>query len=496
MEPADDSDFRPVHALDSGCGAETDFMRAATSVVTAVVMAAAIGTAAAQTPSGAEGAWSGRVVLPASPLVVFVVLSEDAATHTWSGTVDIPAQGAKGLKLVDVTVDGSAVAFTIAGIPGGPTFKGTLAGDAITGTFTQGANSFPFELRRGAPAPVVRPQEPKPPFPYKQESVSYRNTVANINLAGTLTRPDGSARVPAVLLITGSGSQDRDETIEGHKPFLLIADTLTRRGLAVLRVDDRGIGGSDRGSIVPTTADLAGDVKSGLAYLRGRQDIDSSRIGLIGHSEGANIAAMVAADEPAAVHFVVMLAGIGIRGDAVLLEQAETALRAMNAPPAAIQWDRELRQRVFAILNAEVGGVPNAAAREAFLASVTPPPGQANPAAARANAQALLTVGSSPWLRFFISYEPGPTIAKVKAPILVLNGDKDRQVSSAANLAVIRSALQIGGNPDATVRELAGLNHLFQTAGTGMAAEYGTITETFAPSALVLLADWVVAHVR
>lgn len=478
------------------------------ALVTCLLAATASGAGALEARSSARqqapspaGAWAGRISLPPGPLEIAVAFAQDATTRAWSGSIDIPAQGAKGLPLGGIAIDGRTVAFGIAGVPGKPTFTGAISEDgaSITGTFSQNGGNFPFELRRGGSATVTppppRPQEPRPPFPYREELVTYRNAAADIGLAGTLTLPQGPGPFPAVLLITGSGSQDRDNTILGHKSFLLLADTLTRRGIAVLRVDDRGLGGSDRGTVEPTTADLAGDVRAGVAFLDGRADIDSNHIGLIGHSEGGIIAPMVAADD-ARVRFIVMLAGNGVPGDDLMMLQIAAIAAAQGAPQALIDWDLAMRRRVYDVITAETDGEPNDAARQALVASIEPIPGMPDRTTAQQNVELLLAGSSRRWFRYFLAYDPRPSLERVRVPVLALIGSRDRQVPAAENLAAIRTALEAGGNRNVVVRELPGLNHLFQTSQTGAPDEYARIEETMAPSALTLIADWVVEQSR
>ena len=476
-------------------------VRRASMWCVAMIVACSVFTHAAQAPSAAA-TWTGSIDVPPQPLQVAVILRQDAATGAWSGRIDIPAQGAKGLPLANVRIDGRSATFAIAGVPGNPTFAGTLSedGEGMAGTFSQGSGNFTFELRRTGPptmaAAPARPQEPTPPFPYREELVTYRNDAANIALAGTLTLPRGAGRFPAVLLISGSGPQDRDSTMAGHKPFLLLADTLTRRGIAVLRVDDRGVGGSERGTIEPTSADLAGDVRAGIAFLRARADIDAARVGLIGHSEGGIIAPMVAADDPR-VRFIVMLAGYGLRGDEVMMQQVKALARAQGVPDALIDWDLAMRRRVYDVVIAEADGKPDEAARQALIENMLPfpgPPGLA--AAARETAQLLLRTMSTPWWRYMLAYDPAPALARVRVPVLALIGSHDRQVPAAENLAAIRRALDAGGNRDATVRELPALNHRFQTSQTGLPTESASIEETMAPSALSLVVEWVVERAK
>ena len=450
----------------------------------------------AQNAQGPGGAWSGSLATPGAPLAIGITLAQDAA-GVWTGTMDIPAQGAKGLPLGEIVVDGDSVSFRLLAGAGNPRATARLSADGtrLSGTFTQGGALLPLELTRGAAArPLSRPQEPARPFPYREEEVAYRNDAAQVRLAGTLTLPAGTGPFPAVLLITGSGAQDRDETIAGHKPFLVLADHLTRRGLAVLRVDDRGVGGSDLGPLTATTLDFAGDVRAGLAYLRSRADIDRARVGLIGHSEGANVAAIVAADAPDTA-FMVMMAGTGLSGDEILYLQAAGLARLQGAGDALVAWDRSIRERVYELVKSETNGAADEARRLALTESAPPAPGGPE-ASGRALAATLLKGASGAWFRHFLAYDPAPTLRRVRCPVLAIIGDNDVQVPAGQNLPAIRGALQAGGNRDFTVTNLPRLNHLFQTSVTGGVAEYATIEETIAPAALTLISDWILARVR
>lgn len=467
----------------------------------AATLAIATPASAQTTDASAAGTWSGHIALPPGPLAISVTLTRGDG-GAWSGTIDIPAQGAHGLKLAPVVVTDSAVSFEIANVPGQPTFAGTRSGDRISGTFSQNGGTFRFELGRGAAAAAAtapprtpRPQEPKPPLAYTAEDVTYRNDAAGVRLAGTLTRPSAGGPFPAVVLISGSGAQDRDETVFNHKPFLVLADALTRRGIAVLRSDDRGVGGSDRGPAGPTSKDFAGDVAAAVAYLETRPDIDRRHIGLIGHSEGGLIAPMVAASSPD-IAFIVLMAGPGVPGDQMMYLQAAALARAQGASEALIAWDRSVRQRVYDEVKSETDGVPNAAQREALLAGAPTLPGVVSEAAARQTTATILAGASTPWFRFMLAYDPRPTLARVRCPVLAINGERDTQVVARENLDAIRSALEAGGNRDVTIEALPGLNHLFQTSTTGRPDEYESIDETIAPAALDLIGDWIVKHVQ
>jgi pimeloyl-ACP methyl ester carboxylesterase len=329
-----------------------------------------------------------------------------------------------------------------------------------------------------------RPQTPTPPFPYLSEEVEYENAQhPGVHLAGTLTRPRGPGPFPAVLLITGSGAQDRDETVFGHKPFLVLADDLTRRGIAVLRVDDRGVGGSSGATLNDTSEDYATDVAAGVAFLKARKDIDPNAIGLVGHSEGALIATLVASKDPS-IACLVFLAGPGLPGREVIVEQARAIALASGETPEAAE-ETALSQR--AILDAALSESDPERMKAAVLETTakrglpSPHPG-------------ALSALTSAWYRFYVAYDPRPALRNIRMPVLALLGSKDVQVTAAQNLPALREAL--ADNPRAEVRVLQGLNHGFQTAREGKLGEYASIEETIAPSALDLIGNWVTATLR
>jgi len=342
-----------------------------------------------------------------------------------------------------------------------------------------------------------RPQDPRKPFPYKSEDVAYDGKQPGIRLAGTLTVPPGKKkRFPAVLLITGSGAQDRNEAILGHRPFLVLADYLTRRGIAVLRVDDRGVGGSMGASGNDTSASFAGDVEAGVEFLRHRANIDPARIGLLGHSEGGMIAPMVAS-KSSAVAFVVLMAAPGVKGEDLLVQQAALVAKSRGATDEMIALNRETQEQMFALLRqgkdyiaterelrAIWGEAKNKMTPEDIRVMGDPD------VVARQQIRAVM----SPWFRYFLAYDPRQALELTHCPVLALNGTLDLQVPAEQNLPAIETALRNGGNTDFTVRELPQLNHLFQTAQTGSPSEYATIQETLSPLALETMGDWIVAH--
>jgi pimeloyl-ACP methyl ester carboxylesterase len=341
-----------------------------------------------------------------------------------------------------------------------------------------------------------RPQTPRRPFPYREIEVAYENSTAGVKLAGTLTVPQADGPYPVVILITGSGAQDRDETIFNHKPFLVLADFLTRRGIGVLRVDDRGVGGSTRPETQGTTADLAEDVLAGIEFLKNRPEIDNARIGLIGHSEGGTIAPLVAS-QSGDVAFIVMLAGSTVTGEEVLYQQGAALLKAAGASDKVLAAERELQSRMFAIVKSTPDSKEAVEKINAGVAEYVDSLDEETRAGlgevkATAAAQAPAVAGN--WFRFLLTYDPRPSLEKTRCPVLALNGERDLQVLPAENLAIIRDALTAAGNSDFEIHELPGLNHLFQTCRTGQVAEYAQIEETFAPAALELIGAWIVRH--
>lgn len=463
-------------------------------------------------PGRVEGTWQGSLEAAGNlPLVLHVEQGDGG----WDVSLDSPRQNATGLHVTNLTVHEGQVSFELGRI--GASFSGRLAGDGeMVGHWNQGM-ALPLTFRRADDAAVVverqpRPQEPQPPLPYRAVDVAYSfdpqdvagslQPVARdedddlVSLHGTLTLPAGDEPQAAVLLITGSGSQDRDETLFGHKPFLVLADHLTRHGLAVLRVDDRGCGESTGNAATATTADLARDAAAGFLYLQRRDDIDASRVALFGHSEGGLIGPLVAAAHPD-VAALVLMAGPGVDGAAILKLQQRLLLEAAGATAEQIATAQRQQATLLEIVGS---GAPAddmmeqvrahlAACYDELSAEERDAAGSQEHFVNAATAQA-----TSPWMRWFMTHDPAPTLARVTCPVLAVNGTRDLQVDAQQNLPVIEAALAAAGNRDVTVVELPGLNHLFQTCETGLMAEYATIEETLAPEFLTLTTDWLRAR--
>ncbi len=337
-----------------------------------------------------------------------------------------------------------------------------------------------------------RPQTPKPPFDYATRDAVYDNDADKSHLAGTLTLPKGDGPFPAVLLITGSGTQDRDETLFGHKPFLVIADALTKAGFAVLRVDDPGAGGSTGDLQNATIESHARDAEAGIAFLKAQKEVDPKRIGLIGHSEGGIIAAVVGARSKD-VAFLVSLAGTGLSGAEINPAQIEAILRAQGKmKPEGVKAVVDAQRKLMKLLAKDADDKAlDAALKEAGEAASKYASSDEERAAVQKEIGAASATLKMPWFKSFVKLDPAVHWAKVKVPVLALNGDKDTQVPADANLAAIKSALGRAGNKDAEMRKLAGLNHLFQPAETGLVDEYAKIETTFDAKALEAMTAWL-----
>lgn len=444
------------------------------------------------TPSLA-GAWLGTLQVPAAKLrIVFNITSNPDGSLT--ATLDSPDQGATGIAVSSVRVENGRVTLESSIVQG--RYEGTLSADGaqIDGQWSQSGMTLPLVLKRVEDVPKVsRPQEPKKPYPYREEEVAYRNEKDGITLAGTLTMPPTGGPFPAVILITGSGAQDRNETVFGHRPFLILADYLTRRGMAVLRADDRGVGGSTGNISEATSESFAKDVLAGIAYLKSRREIDAKNIGLIGHSEGG-IVAPLAAVQSVDVSFIVLMAGTGVRGDRIIEGQIERLLKTAGAEPALIESSIDTQRRVYDVVRSETDPDQlQQKIRRILTDAVSKLDERQKQAIGYSDAYVDIQVraAGSEWFRFFITYDPKATLRNVKCPVLAINGALDVQVSATENLQAIEQALREGGNPRVTVRELPGLNHLFQTAATGAVDEYARIEETVSPVALETLARWM-----
>lgn len=456
--------------------------------------------AAGETPArgvpgkGLAGHW--QASLKPTPLIELRLALEitNSAAGAPGGVIVSLDQGNARIPITTLTENAGAVHFEARSVGG--VFDGRLSADGseMAGDWKQGGQTNPLVFKRLAKAASLeRPQDPKKPYPYLEEEVVVENPSAGVRLAGTLTLPRSAGPHPVVVFITGSGPQDRDEAIMGHRPFLVLADHLTRAGIGVLRCDDRGVGSSTGDFSKATVRDFAGDVLAQIAYLRTRREVDQRRIGLLGHSEGGIVAPMVATKSKD-VSFIVLLAGVGVSTEELLLRQARDIARVMGAGEEVIARNAALQKELFAIAKEQQDkSAAEAAARKLIRDQLTDFSEEQRKAMglSEAGIEAQIKMVLSPWFRDLLPYDPRPTLRAVKCPVLALNGGKDLQVAAKENLTAIRDALTAGGNQRVKTVELPGLNHLFQTCQTGAIAEYGQIEETFNPAAMKLISDWI-----
>ncbi len=449
---------------------------------TFMAVALVVSTAGAAQAQNIVGDWLGT--LRAGPtelrLVLHVVKGDDGG---FKATLDSIDQGADGIPVTTVSLKESNLIFTVAAVRGSYEGKVNPDGMIIDGTWSQKGASLPLVLKRVKNAAELqqrRPQTPVKPYPYREENVEYRNDAAGVTLAATLTIPPGNGPFSAVLLITGSGPQDRDESLMGHRPFLVLADYLTRRGVIVLRADDRGVGKSGGNFAEATTADFAIDAEAGVAYLKTRPEADPRKIGLIGHSEGGVIAPMVAARNPG-VAFIVMMAGTAVPGDEVIAAQRLLISQVGGMSREQAEKNAAEEREILTLVKQEKSDAVLEKKLRERLAGKVP----------QAQIGMQIKVMSAPWFRYFLAYDPAIALKQVACPVLAINGEKDLQVPPKQNVPAIRNALEAAGNKHFEVEELPGLNHLFQTAKTGAPSEYGQIEETMSPVALERIARWV-----
>ena len=405
------------------------------------------------------GSWTGKLEVQGMKLTIVFHLDGDEPC------MDSPDQAALGIP---IQVDRNGMGKITIKIPMiGASYEGLWLGKQIVGTFTQSGHSLPLTLTPGEDK-LNRPQTPRGPFPYETEEVSFDN--GDAHLEGTLVLPEGYSRdTPVLIFVTGSGQEDRDETIFEHKPFAVIADALGRAGIATLRFDDRGVGGSTGDVVNATTEDFRDDALAGIKLLRER----FNKVGVIGHSEGGTIALMLAADKQ--VDFIVSLAGMAVSGLESIVAQSRTALRAAGYPEAQID--------TYCKAVSEAAYVRVHGGRMPF------PDELDLPDALKRNYQQVLQQIQVPWMTKFLSLDMRPRLGDITCPVLAINGTLDIQVDYESNLGALRAGLP--AHPKNRIEALEGLNHLFQHCTTGAAAEYRQIEETFAPEALEAVVAWL-----
>lgn len=439
----------------------------------------------------AAGRWEGRLSVDNTQLrLAFNIQQQGSGLKA---TLDSPDQGARGIPVDSVGQKADSLFLYLPRM--GASFAGRLEskGQTLHGQWKQGGMSIPLVMQREeTEAMPERPQHPTEPFSYHSEEVSFPNKEADIRLAGTLSRPKGEGQYPAVILVSGSGPQDRDETILDHKPFLVLADYLTRQGLAVLRYDDRGFGKSSGNFTTATTADFAGDAAAAFDYLQNRRDVKANQIGMIGHSEGGIIAPLVSHNgKPLA--FAVLLAAPALPGHELILQQGMAIMQQQGAAELQLEQYQNQQSRLLEVVRNETDLQKAAQELQSLLTaaydSLSQNGQQHTMPAAQIQGQVAQLL--SPWFRYFIALDPAEALATLDAPALALFGSKDLQVPAVANAEALKKIREEQNKDNIHIEVLPGLNHLFQPAETGLPQEYGQIETTMAPEALEMIGEWI-----
>jgi uncharacterized protein len=439
-----------------------------------------------------KGSWSGRIKVGPAELTIVINITPDEK-DSLTVTIDSPDQGVKGIATSKATATPDSLIVKSLVLKG--TYRGLFQEDytVLKGEWKQSGLTFPLVLNHSfGKFTLNRPQEPKPPYPYLVREVVVKNKKDSIELAGTLTLPEKGSPFPAVILITGSGPQNRDEELMGHKPFLVLADYLTRNGIAVLRVDDRGVAKSTGQFSTATTLDFVTDVSVEIDFLKTQKEIDTTKIGLAGHSEGGLIAPIVASRRKD-VAFIVLLAGPGLTGENILVMQAEIINRNVGMSEKEIADDKELRTKTYETIKKYPDNDKALAKVKALFESYKKKKPEARGLSSLDDNQlsAFLQQCTSAWFRTFLVLNPSDYLTKIHCPVLAINGSLDVQVPSKENLKAIEKAMRLGGNSRYSIEEIPGANHLFQPAKTGNVDEYGKIEVTMMPEVLEKIASWI-----
>ena len=443
------------------------------------------------------GKWNG--ILKVQGMQIKIAFNVNKTDSGYKSTMDSPDQKAFGIPVESTTYTNGIIKFAIP--KGLIEYLGAVKNDSIIiGHLTQAGQSMPLNLSRNevVKEKVLRPQEPVKPYPYYSEDITFQNKKANITLAGTLTLPKQEGNFPVVVLISGSGPENRDEELKGHKPFLVLSDFLTKNGIAVLRFDDRGTAQSKGDYNTATSVDFASDVDAAVNYLLTRKEINKNKIGLMGHSEGGAIAPMVAVQNKN-VKFIVLLAGTGIPGDQLLLLQQELVARAMGVSEADIQKEKTINTGAYNLITKSTDNQKLKTDLSTYYTQAykdNPIPDSSKSMSTTDMVKFQVNSLTTPWIEYFIKYNPVPTLQRVKCPVLAIGGDKDLQVPATINLDAINAALTKGGNKNVTIKQLPKLNHLFQECTTGSPSEYAQIEQTFSPTALVVILTWLQIQVK
>lgn len=431
-----------------------------------------------------SGKWMALLKIQGMELDLYFNISKKENNYT--ATLDVPKQGAKDIPVTAIVLKDSTLDISVAAI--GMTYSGIVKNDAlVVGEFKQMETLLPLDLKRVTEEATVliRPQTPQPPFPYREENITFKNTKDQITLAGTLTLPHDVTKFPTVILISGSGPQNRNAEIFGHQPFWVIADYLSRRGVGVLRFDDRGVADSEGGFSEATSLDFAEDVRAAVAYLKSRTDIANDKIGLMGHSEGGIIAPMVAST-PNTVNFIVLLSAPGLTGKALMLLQKATLEKANGVPAPLVERGQFVMGGAYdQVLQTDAN---DSTLKDSLIAYFRTSYNNLLP---EDQLYRLADQLSNPWMMNLLKHDPAPVLQKVQIPVLALNGEKDLQVPAKENLAAIEVALKKGGNINFSTKEIPNLNHLFQNCDTGLVSEYGMLEETFSEEILEEITRWI-----
>lgn len=438
-----------------------------------------------------SGKWYGKLNVMGAELHLGLNFTTNDSSYT--GTMDIPQQNAIGITLTSVTFENKTLVFKFDQAKF--SYSGKLNdANEFDGVFSQNGQNFPLRLSRTKTEvkKINRPQEPKPPFAYEIEDVTFQNEKDKITLGGTFTYPR-KENFPAVILISGSGQQDRNSEIFGHKPFWVIADYLTQNGIGVLRIDDRGVGKSGGNPATSTSYDFATDIEAAVTFIKTKKGVNPKKIGLIGHSEGGMIAPIVASKDKK-INFIILLAGPGIPCDELLLEQTYLLGKTSGMSESELENIRKINQSVYSIAKSNKTDTEARKALETVFSSLYSENPEFTTSSAAEKIQILnqqIDPVLTPWFRYFVRFEPKHYLEKVKCPVLVLNGEKDLQVAPKTNMEGIKNALIKARNKNVTLKEYPNLNHLFQECITGTTEEYGAIEQTFSPEVLQDMKDWI-----